>query len=48
MLYLQEKARGDIMITICVDCMGSDNGAKATVGGIINFLKKNIVNKEKQ
>ena len=29
------------MITICVDCMGSDNGAKATVGGIINFLKKN-------
>ena len=29
------------MIKICVDCMGSDNGAKATVGGIKNFLKKN-------
>lgn len=29
------------MIKICVDCMGSDNGAKATVGGILNFLKRN-------
>ncbi|MBE6143883.1 MAG: phosphate acyltransferase PlsX [Erysipelotrichaceae bacterium] len=27
------------MIKICVDCMGSDNGSKATVGGIKNFLK---------
>ena len=33
------------MIKICVDCMGSDNGAKATVGGIINFLKRKLKNK---
>lgn len=28
------------MITICIDCMGSDNGSIATIGGIKNFLKK--------
>lgn len=29
------------MITLVVDCMGSDNGSQVTVGGILDFLKEN-------